>query len=310
MVTVTGFTTADIHAARDLAGPYGTLKFPNGVYDCDGIIANQPFQTWEFERAAKLLRSPTSIQSVLNVYESLSLVGGIIDGNRANNTAPGCGIASFVHDFELSLVRTVVQNTNYYGIAVDDCALFMDRCTVKDTSATGLIWRTHVPRVGPQLYRTVFDRSHENPATMLSGGAFMQGIPENSYSVMRPRIVDCDFMLPYTMGYDTGGLCIFDGSRGYVSGCNFSGGRIQLSLKTCESIDIGPNNKFAAAGDYAIEAVSCNDMGIRGNMMTGAGPSKYGIELNSCTGKTRVFDNVIRGFSVPIHGTPTDAWAD
>lgn len=319
MITVLGFTEVDINTAQIAAGAYGTVYFPGGIYPVDHLKSLFPYQTWVMERNTVLLRSSTTVNSLLELtVPGLHIKGGILDGNRANNSNLGCGIVAFVDGCDLTLDEVIIQNTNYYGIAIDNNQLIMRNCTIKDTSQVQVIWRTNaVGRKAPQLYSCVFDRSRENPATMAGGLVFFQALVLNSYSVVEPRAVNCDFLNPIGNGYDTGGFCIYGAQRGFINGCRFVGGRILMSLADSEGYVIS-DNSFASSADYAIEMVNCSDFMVHSNFITGyspaPNPSLYGIEVNpSCHGQVKVYCNCVRGFTLPIHdggNKITAAWSN
>ena len=92
-VAVAGFTTADIHDAAALAGAGGTVIFPAGQYESDGLKVLHANQTWLLDRSAVVKRSATTVENILSVEaDGFRLRGGTLDGNRYVNPNLANGI--------------------------------------------------------------------------------------------------------------------------------------------------------------------------------------------------------------------------
>lgn len=307
-VTVAGFTTADIHQAILAAGPHGTVIFPNGVYDCDGVTASQPNQSWLFEsEAAILLRNPTSGASLItrSVPGWLWISRGTFDGNRSNNPVPAFAIVGMVDGCHLELRDTIVQNISFWAIGADNAELWMFDCTVRNTKLACVIQRASRPIRAPQLYRCVFDRSMEPEATVDSACVLVGSLSTGTNMMISPRLVDCEFRLPACFNEfapnmaNVVGVELAGCQRGFVEGCSFSGGRINLSIANSSAMVIR-KNAFNIWSSYAIEIGTQDWAVVAENYGTGGGGnpwSRHGISVNPATsGRLSVYVNRFTGW--------------
>ena len=316
-VSVSGLDTAAIHAARDAAGPGGTVFFPNGDYDVDGLTASVANQTWQFERLATLKRPAAATgNSVLTLAApGLRTIGGVLDGNRANNASPANGILAPNDGCDLEMTGTTIQNVSAVGIAMDNAALILDRVTIKATTLGNMIWRsTSGPgRHGPQIDRCLFDRSME-PASLIGAGVLIQSTNHAAQFVLTPRITKSRFAMPVTSAADAVLLELLYCQRATIEDNVFTGGRIGVTYGSSGSGWIA-GNKCQIQTSYAIE-LGCNDTTVVENYGSGyaASSSLHGITVNpACSGFLKVYGNTMVGYTVPVFDPSsriTSGWAN
>ena len=315
-VTVAGLDTVSIHAARDAAGAGGTVLFPAGAYTVDGLTAAVQDQTWQLERYAKLQRSATSPSPVLNLTASgLRLRGGTLDGARGIN--PNVADAIDSTGCSLDIEDVTIQNVPGWGVAIDNAALRMVRCSTVNTYKAPVIWRTTTTgvRQGPVISHCVFDREAESSTGIQSGGILVQALnPNNIQYLIEPRITDNLIKLPWpSSSYAAVGIEVSAAQHVHLSGNKITGGRIGYSFGSV-SFGIMLGNFGAGQRDYFIELVASGDCNIQGNNASGyAAPSSFGLRVSGGSSSILLLGNKLRGFDTNISVTPdcsgvTDAY--
>ncbi len=301
-VTVGGYTTGDIHTARDAAGAGGKIRFPAGQYDVDGLTASQPDQTWILDRYATIKRTSTSLTPLLTLTASgLRLRGGTWDGNRTGNINPGVGFEG--HNCALDGRGFTLQNISSWGVGLDNSDMILMDVLIKNVANAGIIWRNTdlVARHGPLFERVTVDRSTENLSTVSSGGILIQA--SSGKWVINPRVINCEVILPETSADHAVCFEILNSQHARLLNNKALSGRIGLSFGNV-SYGIITGNIAQAQSSYAIElaqaSASCN---VQANNCTGYVPTPTGIEVSGASNNNKLVGNCLGGFSqnVTIH---------
>lgn len=305
-VTVNGFTTADIVSACAEAGIGGTVEFPTGTYAIDNLQASFADQTWYLNRNAKLQRSASSLGPILRLSASgLRLRGGVFDGARGVNPNIAVGIDG--SGYSLDMEDITLQNIPGWGVAIDNAALRMVRCSTVNTYNAPVIWRTTTTgaRQGPVISHCVFDREAESGTGIQSGGILVQAYnPNNIQYLIEPRITDNLIKLPWpATAYAAVGVEVLNAQHVHLSGNKVTGGRIGYSFGSV-SFGLMLGNFGAGQTDYFIEAASCSDTNIQGNNASGFAPSSFGLRVSGGSSSVLLLGNKLRGFNTNVSITP------
>jgi Pectate lyase superfamily protein len=88
--------TAAIHLARDIAKAGGTVFFPDGTYIASGL-SPLTGQTWILAKGATLkLPNAATTQILTPSNPDITITGGVLDGNKAGQSAPAFDAACIV----------------------------------------------------------------------------------------------------------------------------------------------------------------------------------------------------------------------
>ncbi|MEJ1928845.1 hypothetical protein WDZ92_01040 [Nostoc sp. NIES-2111] len=304
-IEVLGTTQADIEAARDACGPYGVLKFPGGVFEVDGLTAGDAGslgQVWMLRPDTVLKRSPTTTKAVVSVPAngSLELVGGIYDGNRANNPHVPTGAIEANDGAHLKMSGDfLVRDAPYVGIWGRDGLWDIRDGRVVNTGYWGIYWAAITliggqRRKAPKIRNVQIDRSMVPIASGMGGGININGGPTNVIKECRDAEVnDCTISLPLcstialrNAAYDAVAVEANYCYMPILTRNRVVGGRIGISTQTCPWA-IQSLNQGSTLGDYLIEMVNCEFGSAVGNMGTGAGASiaNFGVVVSGTLSK-------------------------
>lgn len=118
--TVSGFTAAAVHTARDAAGPDGVVCFPAGTYS-GNLTANVAGQRWQLDPAS-ILTGGVSVDA-----QRVTLIGGQIARNTTNTF--DSGVALNANDCR---VENVAFTTGGGGVSINH----VNRCVVTNCEFT------------------------------------------------------------------------------------------------------------------------------------------------------------------------------
>jgi len=309
---------ADINAAKTLAGANGKLFFPSGVYDIDGLTADEADQTWVMQKGVTLLRNTASAAHGVSIPSgnSLHMIGGTLDMNRTNNSNDAYrGINSVDGDFKWS-GDWHLKACPGPGLSVHNGLLELEDGLITDTRYMGIYWvalsngSDGKPRQAPKLHRVKVDRREGYGS---SGGIILNG--GGSAVTSHAAIVhDCEVQLPRVTTdaaranyYDAVAIEINRCYRPSVIGNISGGGRISISFASCASpVDVG--NRTYESCDYGHEHVASEWAAISGNNSTGMflpGESHGIILSGACVGCSVTGNSTKIGFASPVTNIST-----
>jgi hypothetical protein len=295
-VTVAGFDTPSIHAARDAAGINGTVIFPPGTYDANGVTASLAGQTWRGEgQGATLLRSPSAPPSAVVIATApLFLRNLTFDGNRGNNPVPGNGIDATMHGSDLDISECVIQHISNYGICAENSALVMVQTFIQDTLIDAVRWSSTgtAARRGPQIDRCFIDRSM-NGLSPQGGGIAIFNDSNVGATILDPRVTNTRIIINYPGGPNS---CLIGAEycqNLHVIGNTLTGGHTSISVGPGTLGDVIANNLCEYPGAYGVEYGGARGI-ISGNNIYGAGLAMAAaICGNGCTHAKAIGNNII-----------------
>lgn len=130
--------TAALHAARDSASIGGEIFVSKGTYLVTGLTLSLANQRWRLAPGATIKLKNASNATTVNVTaDGIVIEGGIIDGNRANQTSNGYGILANSRT-GLTVRGVTIQNTRLQGIYLSGTSkATIDYCTLVNCSQAG-----------------------------------------------------------------------------------------------------------------------------------------------------------------------------
>lgn len=302
MTIVSGTTQADIEAAITAAGPYGTVEFPGVAFDVDGLTASEYGQTWRLRPDTVLKRTATTSGPAVNIPSngSLTLIGGVYDGNRANNPNNPTGVIEAWDGAALKMRGDfVVKNAPYVGVWGRDGKWDIRDGKISDTKYWGIYWASIAldngqRRKAPKIVGVTIDRSMNAIASGMGGGININGGPTNVIKeCQNAELNDNTVILPLCTSvalrdtsYDSVAVEANYCYMPIMTRNRVFGGRIGISTQTCPWA-IQSLNQGSTIGDYLIEMVNCEFGSAVGNMGTGAGASiaHYGVVVSGSLSK-------------------------
>jgi nitrous oxidase accessory protein NosD len=284
MATVSGFTAAAVHAARDAAGN-GTVCFPAGTYT-GSLTASVSGQTWLLDPNAKITAS------VNITAPNVTLKGGIIAIANANRWAPnvavradavtirsvdfrdgGTGINIFGRD------GTRILGNDFSGLSGSAISLWGETGGSDDA----LIEGNHIVQTGTFKVSPITSRGNE------SGG---HGGVQNARAIIRNNVIDQG---PGDVGWF--GIELKQSRAARIEGNTIKGGYVLVSLPETDQAVIR-SNAFDLRGTshWGVEVANANDVVIEQNTFTGGGPNAgdHAVSLNSGSLRTGVRYNQVR----------------
>lgn len=110
--------TAAIHLARDVSGA-NKVYFPAGTYKVSGLKANVVGQDWALDSGAIIKLANAANDQVIEVTASqVRILGGEIDGNKANQTTNGSGVFIGPALNDVHVLRVAIKDTLHGGVRV------------------------------------------------------------------------------------------------------------------------------------------------------------------------------------------------
>ena len=287
---------AAIHAARDAAGPGGTVFFPKGTYRvvpvgntapdykgyAGGLHANVAGQTWELGSAELVLAShANSVENLITVSApDVSIIGGTLDLSAVPNDPGGArrsmGIAVWSGNVGTGL--------NYGPHGSGAAGAVIDGVTVKDAPHYG-VWANNTDSV---TIRNCHVRD-----------AFWAGIFVSNYGDqnIRDLVIDKNRVVSKYRSYSFG---IYVGANDSNTGAGYSTGvrrilKARITNNYCElprGVEPGQNSFLVGGRESAAMLVAnTEDSVISGNVIEGG---QYAISTillrrvvisnNSCRG--------------------------
>lgn len=286
--------TAAITAARNATPAGGVIYFPPGTYLHTGLASGHTNETWRLEPAAKLLLANAANAHCLTVtHAGFTVVGGIIDGNRANQSSTTVnGIFASLAD-DATVLGVTVQNINNRGIYnVGGNRFNVSRCHVTGTRELPIYSEptTSADIVDITYFGNRVDRSAEG-AGIVEGGIKIHGTVTNSRSVKRARITDNTVIMPIlAAGTNSSAVSIemqhhVDG--GVVASNTTIGGSMGVSI--ADSVECVVNsNSLLQYSFYGVEMAAAVNTVVSSNLVDAQGNAPVGIVQstagsNQCT---------------------------
>lgn len=322
MVIVCSNTQAAIEAAKCNAGENGTVEFPSGVIEVDGLTADVFGQKWIFRNDSILKRSDSSDGPVIKIPSdgSLEIIGGTFDGNKDNISVP-TGVIEACDGSTLKMSGGFkVINAPLVGIWGRDGIWHIRDGEIRDTKYWGIYWAAismngSDRRKAPKIHGVTIDRSINAIASGMGGGICINGGPTTIIKeIQNADISDNTIILPpcstvalRNTAYDAVAIEVNYCYMPILTRNRIFGGRIGVSTQTCPWA-IQSLNQGNSIGDYMIEMVNCEFGSATGNMATGQGVSiaHYGISISGSLSKglNITGNNCKMLFSSPINCPP------
>lgn len=288
---------ASIDAAIAAAGPGGKVLFPGGVYpNLDGLAHTQPHQTWEFDYGAVLLRSTTSLTSLVSLQApGLKVRGGMFDGNIAGN--PNVANLFDCGSNDLDIQDATLQNVMNRGILMSSALLTAKRNRFSNVRWEEINWsHTLLTAVqAPTIEDNFVDKSMR-PAGE-SGSIYVRAVNPNNYQLaLSPRINRNKIIQPWANDSAIVGILPGGCQRGFACENIIIGGGNGMSLDNNGYMEFCAN-VFQSCGVYSME-VGGNDNLLAHNKGSGLGPSRFGIFVNPVvTGSALIGNHFPVGFT-------------
>lgn len=291
-VAVSGFDTAAIHTARDLAGTGGTVVFPAGNYDVDGLTASLARQTWRSEGPVSLKRTAVAPAGavITQTATGLRLIELLLDGNRGVNPNVGNGVYAPSNGMDLEIDNCTIQNIAWTGIDTRDCELIINRATIRGTKQDGVIWSnpSGVARRGPQIDRLWVDRQSEDAISVRGGCIKIHG---NGH--LDSRITNSRCIIQYTDVDEAVLIEVIGGANTHVLGCTLTGGHTAVSIGQGAAGHIVANNVMEYQRAYGIEDGGDRGLHEGNNILGVVGGTIVGIIGNGCTRAKAASNNIV-----------------
>ena len=261
--TVSDFTAAAVHAARDAAGS-GTVCLPAGTYS-GNLTASVAGQTWRLDGAATLTGAITVTAGEVTISGGRSQRGtgdqwsaGVqvraddVTVERMHFVSGGQGVAIFGRD------RTTVRSSDFRGLSGSALAIWGDGRGADDTLFVGnTIVQTAGYHVSPIIGRGSED---SNPCSVANHG-----------TIIRNNTMDQG-------NGDVGwfGMELQCHEDGLIEGNDLRGGQVLISLTNNNRMMVR-NNVLHVVGSafWGVEIAKANDVTVTHNRFIGSNPTVH-----------------------------------
>lgn len=275
-ITLSEPTQACIEAAINQAGEFGTIEFPNGVYDVSLLIADVPNQTWELDRFAFVSRIDGDVLLTI-AAEGLRIRGGVFDGNRGDESDASNGfIASNVG---LDIEDARITGIGGWGMIFQggNIPFRMHHCMLDDIGYAPVLWSSVGWSVdGPEIAHCKINRN----IGFRSQGAIhirSSGTPAMNW-VKAPKVLYTDIVMPQVPNLSAAqdpnqhansvGIEIWNGIDAMIEGCSITYSKIGISLGGCRNGKV-IGNSVNSAFQYGIEFAGLSGNGGMYNLAVG-----------------------------------------
>lgn len=305
---VTGFTQADIDAAKAAAGPYGTVEFPPGSWSVSGLAHDVQGQVWKLTKGSTITRSgPGNLINCTGLDGKI--VGGVWDGARDSGLMGGTNASGICGSVDFTLEDLRIQNVLHYGTYFLDGKFRATRVRTANTGYSGAMWQSSLFRSpGPLFEDCEIDRT---AGYVAAGGIVISSSGSSSNVVVSPVVRDCKITLPQVPSVAAGASTYADAvcvemrgaSGGKIRGCTTTYGLIGISL-VASTGSIAAENLSAAAFDYGLELAG----GSTGNVLSanvvtyvnGDPAQSRGVSCSDASNGNRIADTVFLGCPVTV----------
>jgi parallel beta-helix repeat protein len=302
--------TAAIHAARDAAGVNGEVVIPNGTYLVTTVRPNVAGQRWTLApRATLYYKNGTNDRTVYITATDVTFQGGIIDGNKANQSGSSThGIQAETGADRAIIDGVTVQNAGTTGIRISHAqGAKVRNCRVVDSGNTGIRVAASSGASGDlldiEIRDNVVDRSSLDAATIAGYGIDVLGGGSNS--PRDAKIHHNTVRMPSAAS--GGGICIetFSATLGpSIVGNHCAGGTMGISADTTSDAEI-VGNRIHGPNTYGIEVANGDGVTVTANTVNGNALTAHGI-ICTATGNTQIaivgntIRNLLASTGVPI----------
>lgn len=276
----TNDTTA-IEAALTAAGTGGVIYLPKGSYIGSGIDSDLAWQTWRFDRYARLnAKAGTNLNLIRVNADDVALIDAHVEGTLLASDSAGIS----VRGDRVRLIRPYVHDTTAFGIYSDGTQDFrLENIDIGGQIGEGYfgfhytITTGTADKHGPSVFGGLIDLSQNVAATTLSGGAIIEGQTASSHFATGVTYYST-IRMPANPATSAFG-CL--GMR-YVKNANIAilteGGSSGITHDHCESMAVqlsvvGPNF-------YCLESGDGSNFNTYWGSLDGSDRAIYGVNQN------------------------------
>lgn len=295
-----GDATAALHVARDTAGVGGSVYVGAGTYTASALVLNKANQRWTLHPSAVIKLADGQSTHLVNMQASgVTVVGGTLDGNRANQSGGFQNCMQISAD-DCTVSEVAIKNAANHGVHTRNVSrTLVTRCKISATSGDGIYFEVDSTATADAYdnkaaFNTV-DRSAEAAGAVIEGCVKAHGNPTSGKRPYRTQIIGNHCLMPSmtggSLGADGSAICIevMYGADGAVVADNTtSGGIMGISISGFDPI--GGSAKVSVTGNtvtgpayYGIEWANAKRGTCQGNTIDGAGLALVGVVQSQAT---------------------------